>query len=411
MRDYGEIDYGLLSAVVVLIVLGAAMSLGLSPTASMAVLGKDGDRWFFFKRELVRVALAGALLLAALRINYRRLRRFILPGLILSLMLLTAALGLRSVRGARSWILGLQPVEIGRLFLVLFLAHYIDKVRERMSSLISGFLIPMVPVMAVVLLVALQPDLGSTVAIALIGFLLLYVAGAPLLGFGIGLASVTAGLTAVAITRPHVLARLQGFWLGLVSPEALSDLSQRAAGHFRNALVHTYQALVAVGSGGILGVGLGQSRQKLLFLSEPHTDFVYAIIAEEGGLLVAGSVLLIYLFIFWRGLRIALALEDRFERFVVLGLTLSLFVYAAINIMVNIGLFPITGLPLPFLSYGGSALVVNAVSVGLILNISRHRGERSIDSFSRKRYESNHSRWRDGRASLPRPGSGRSHRR
>jgi len=215
----------------------------------------------------------------------------------------------------------------------------------------------------------------------------------------------------VAVTRPHVLARLRGFWLGLISPEVLADLSQKASGHLRNTLVHTYQALVAVGSGGLFGVGFGQSRQKFLFLSEPHTDFVYAIIAEEGGLLVAGFVLLLYFFIFWRGLKIALALEDRFERFAVLGLTLSLFVYAAINIMVNIGLFPITGLPLPFLSYGGSALVVNAAAAGLILNISRHRGERSIDSFSRKRYESNHSRWRDGRASLPRPGGGRGYKR
>lgn len=405
MRDHGEIDYLLLMAAVAMAVLGAAMNLGLSGTTSAAV--QSSDRLFFFKREIVRLLLAGVALAMAMRINYRRLRRLILPGLAAALVLLAAALGLGANRGARSWIFGLQPAEPARLALVLFLAHYIDRTRERMGLLVRGFLIPLIPIGVVSGLIALQPDFGSAMAVATVGYAMLFLGGANLVHLGTGAAASAAGLATVAIARPHVIGRLQGYWLGLTRPDMLQELAAGASGHLKNTLVHTHQALVAVGSGGLFGVGLGQSKQKLMFVSEPHTDFVFSIISEEGGLLAAVGVLTVFLFILWRGLRIARQLPDSFDRNAVLGLTLSIFIYAAINIMVNLGLFPITGLPLPFLSYGGTALVVNAASVGLILNISRQRGVRSIDSFSRKRYESNHSRWRDGRSSLSRAGGGR----
>lgn len=405
MRDHGEIDHWLLAATIALAVLGAAMNLGLSGSASAAV--QSGDRMFFFKRELLRLAVAGAALAAAVKVNYRRLRKFSLPGLALALCLLAAALGLGANRGAKSWIFGLQPAEPARLALVIFLAHYMDKNRERVGSLTHGFLVPLLPIAAVSGLIVLQPDFGSALAIAVIGYAMLFLGGASPLHLGGGLAVSAAALAAAAAAKPHVVGRLQGYWIGLTRPDMLQELAAGASGHLKNTLVHTHQALVAVGSGGIFGVGLGQSRQKLMFISEPHTDFVFSIIAEEGGLLAAAGVLLTYLFILWRGLRIAVQLPDSFDRNAAFGLTLGIFVYSAINIMVNLGLFPITGLPLPFLSYGGTALAVNAASVGLILNISRHRGERSIESFTRKRYESNHSRWRDGRASLSRAGGGR----
>lgn len=405
MREHGEIDHWLLAAVILLAVLGAAMNLGLSPSASAVV--QSDDRWFFFKRVVVRLAVAALVMAAALKVNYRRLRGLALPGLLLTVGLLAAALTLQGTRGARSWVLGLQPAEPARMAMIVFLAHYIDRNRERMGSLAGGLLIPVVPVAVVSGLIILQPDFGSALAVAVVGGAMLLLGGARLLHLGAGLAAAGAGLAAAAVARPHVLGRLNGFWLGLTRPEALQELAAGASGHLKNAMVHTHQALVAVGSGGLFGVGWGQSKQKLLFVSEPHTDFVFSIIAEEGGFLAAGGVLLAYLFILWRGLRIAGQLPDSFDRHAVLGLTASIFVYSAINIMVNLGLFPITGLPLPFLSYGGSALAVNAASVGLMLNISRHRGERSIDNFSRKRHESNHSRWRDGRASLSRAGGGR----
>lgn len=405
MREHGDIDYLLLMAAVAMAVLGAAMNLGLSGSASAAV--QSGDRLFFFKREIVRLAVAGAVLAAALKINYRRCRRLILPGLAVALALLAAVLGLGANRGARSWIFGLQPSEPARLALVLFLAHYMDKNRERMGSLVHGYLMSIIPIGAVSGLIVLQPDFGSAMAVSVIGILMLFMGGANLMYLGAGAAAGAAGLTAVAAVKPHVTARLYGFWLCLTRPDMLQELAAGAAGHLKNTLVHTHQALLAVGSGGLFGVGLGQSKQKLMFISEPHTDFVFSIIAEEGGFFASAGVLAAFLFILWRGLRIARQLPDSFDRNAVLGLTMSIFVYAAINVMVNLGLFPITGLPLPFLSYGGTALAVNAASVGLILNISRHRGERSIDSFSRKRYESNHSRWRDGRSSLSRAGGGR----
>ncbi len=405
MREHGDIDHWLLAAAIGLAVLGAAMNLGLSGSAAAAV--QSDDRMFFFKREMLRLAVAWVALAAAMKVNYRRLRRLVLPCLVAAAFLLAAALALKANRGARSWIFGLQPAEPARMALVVYLAHYMDRNRDRMGTLVRGFLTPLVPVALVCGLIVLQPDFGSAMAIALIGYSMLFLGGASLVHLGGGLAATAAGLAAAAVAKPHVVGRLQGFWIGLTRPGMLQDIAATASGHLKNALIHTHQALVAVGSGGVFGVGLGQSKQKLLFLSEPHTDFVYSIIAEEGGFLAAAGVLLAYLFILWRGLRIAAQLPDSFDRNAVLGLTLSIFVYAAVNIMVNLGLFPITGLPLPFLSYGGTALAVNAASVGLILNISRHRGERSIESFSRKRHESNHSRWRDGRSSLSRSGGGR----
>jgi len=408
-REYGDTDYWLMAAVIILAGLGAVMSYSLSSVASAVVKGTGGDRLFFFKRELLRLALAGVAFAAALRINYRRLRKLILPGLALSMVLLGAALSLGATRGARSWILGLQPTEPARFMLVLFLAHYMDRQRENMQSLLHGYLMALAPIALVAGAIVLQPDFGSALAIGAIGYLMLFAGGANIVHWGIGLAAAASGFAVVAIAKIHVIGRLQGFWIALTRPEMLEALAPSAPGHLRNTLIHTFQALLGIGSGGLFGVGLGQSRQKLLFISEPHTDFVFSIIAEEGGFLITGLILLLYLVILWRGMTIAGQLSDRFERFSVLGLTLSLFIYALINISVNVGLFPITGLPLPFLSYGGSALVVNAASAGLILNMSRHRGERSIQSFSRKRHESNHSRWRDGRTSLSRAGGGRGH--
>jgi cell division protein FtsW len=156
-------------------------------------------------------------------------------------------------------------------------------------------------------------------------------------------------------------------------------------------------------------VGLGRSTQKFNFLPERHTDFIFSIIGEEGGLLFAGIILLVFLVILWRGIKLSLQLSDRFESLTVLGLSCGIFIYAVINISVALGIFPITGLPLPFLSYGGSALLANAVSVGLILNISKHRGEKSGQTFIRKNNGVSDSRWRDGRSSLS--WSGRSRRR
>ncbi len=405
MRPSGDIDYIFLGAAMALAVLGAAMSLSLSPASSLVV--QSSDRLFFFKREMARMLVAGLALFFFLKINYRRYRWAIGPAFLASLAMLAAALALGGHRGARSWVWGMQPAELGRLTLVLFLTHYLDRSRDRMASLFRGFLLPLTAVGLVCALILLQPDFGSALAVAAIGYGMLFLAGTRILWWGAGIAASAVALILLALARPHILGRLQGYWVVLTRPDMLEEIAAQASGHLKHTLIHSHQSLLAIGSGGLWGVGLGQSKQKYLFLSEAHTDFVFSIIAEEGGFLIALSVLIIFLILIWRGMRLAAVLNDRFERLAVGGLVLSLMVYATINLMVNLGLFPIAGLPLPFVSYGGTALAVNAASVGLILNISQHREERTLENFSRKRYESNNSRWRDGRSPLSRSGRGR----
>lgn len=406
----GEIDYYLLVTVLVLTGFGLIMSFSAGGFMSGNSAKFSNDSLFFFKRELIRVVLALALFLIALNINYRKLRNMIVPFFVfmLGVMLVTVLLA-KAVRGSRSWIMGVQPVEIARIALVLFLADFIDKKGEDFKKIKIGY-IPGVAVVALLaVIIALQPDFGSAMALSILGYTMLFLGGVNVLAWlaGLGLASFV--FVAAALTKQHILGRLTGFWWGLTRPEELSALIGSASGHIKNTLVQAYQSILGIGSGGLFGVGLGQSRQKFLFVSEAHTDFIFSIIGEEGGMLIAGIIMFLFLVILWRGVKLSLQLSDRFESLTVLGLSCGIFIYATINISVALGIFPITGLPLPFLSYGGSALVSNVASIGLILNISKHRGEKSGQTFIRKNNGISDSRWRDGRSSLS--WSGRSRRR
>lgn len=406
----GEIDYYLLVAVLVLTGFGIIMSFSAGGFMSGSSAKFSNDSLFFFKRELIRVVLALVFFLIALNINYRKLRKLIVPFFVfmLGIMLVTLLLA-KAVRGSRSWIMGIQPVEIARVALVLFLAELMDKKGDDLKKIKTGYIPGVSVVVLLAGIVALQPDFGSAMALSILGYSMMFLGGVNVLAWvaGLGLASV-AFITA-ALTKQHILGRLTGFWWGLTKPEELAALISSTSGHVKNTLVQTHQSILSIGSGGIFGVGLGQSRQKFLFVSEAHTDFIFSIIGEEGGILIAGMIMLLFLVILWRGIKLSLQLSDRFESLTVLGLSCGIFIYAAINISVALGIFPITGLPLPFLSYGGSALMANTASIGLILNISRHRGEKSGQTFIRKNNGFSDSRWRDGRSSLS--WSGRSRRR
>lgn len=404
----GSIDYVLLAAVLILAAGGLIMSLGAG-TIMTAGSGKfSHDGFYFFKKMIQNMAFAAIFFLVAIKINYRKLRSVITPAFLvmLGVLLLTAILA-KAVRGSRGWFLGVQPAEMTRLFLVLFLAELAAKRGDEIARIRRGFLPAVAAVLVPVTLIVLQRDLGSALAIALVGYGIMFAIGVNLGAWISGLAAPLAIITAVALTRPHVLGRLAGFWCSFFRPTELLALAEGASGHLKNTIIQTHQSLLGIGSGGWLGVGWGQSRQKYLFVAEAHTDFIFSIISEEGGLLAATLVITLFLVILWRGVKLAGQLDDRFEAMAVLGLCWGIFVYAAINISVALGLFPITGLPLPFLSYGGTALAVNAASMGLVLNISRHRGEKTGQYFSRKDNGISHSRWRDGRSSLSWSGSGR----
>jgi cell division protein FtsW len=384
------------------------------------------------KGTLWRFLAAALAFIAAFKINYRKVRHLIGPVfMVLLLILYITPFAARAVRGAKSWFLGVQPAEFAKFFLVLFLADFMARRGEKMKSLKQGFF----PVLACIVLVCasvlLQPDFGSTLVIAVLGLLLIYLGGvnqpAWFAVLGLGMA-VFAGL---ALKFSHVKNRLAGFWWASQGSDELSTLFhlpssdfqsavslqfQKMLGHvpspqelggFKNALSQTYQSLLGIGSGGLLGVGMGQSRQKLLFLPEAHTDFIFSIIAEEGGLLIAAAVLVLFWVILWRGIKMARQMPEAFESYLMLGLSLGIFIQAAVNIMVATGLFPITGIPLPFLSFGGSALLVNGAAAGLMLNLSRYRADRPGAGSDWRKDETFDSRRRNRRASLSRAGGSR----
>lgn len=399
----GDIDYVLLAALLALVGFGFVMSYSVSSHYT-ATAGKFSfDRLFFFKREAVRVLGAVAALVLAAFVNVRKLRPVIVPFFIASvvLLLLTLAIG-TTVRGSRSWLFGLQTGELARFALVLFLARIMAGRENEMKRFSRELVWSLLAVAAVAGTVVLQRDFGSALAIGGVGLVMLLVGGVNPLAWIGTVALGAAGFVAAALVRPHIMARVRGFWITLTNPEGVQAAMAATSGHLKNTLSQVHQSLLAIGSGGPLGVGLGQSRQKLLFVPEAHTDFIFSIIAEEGGMVLTLLVMGLFLVLLWRGFRIARHLDDRFEQLAVIGFTSGIFIYAAINISVAVGLFPVTGLPLPFLSYGGSALLFNVTALGLVLNCSRRRGQQCFQTFTRRVDASADRRWGHRRPSLSR---------
>jgi len=282
-------------------------------------------------------------------------------------VLLVIALLSPPINNVHRWItvgpITVQPSELAKIVLVIFLAYLIEKKGDRLNEWSTG----LVPCLAVagwfMGLVIIQPDFGTTAILALIAFTMLFVGGLRwryLLFTG---GTVTAALALLMVVAPYRRARLLAF------VEVLRDGLQ-AEGE------HTYQlvqSLVAVGSGGVHGTSLATGYQKAFFLPEPFTDFIYAVIGEELGLLGCALVLTIFLVLLWRGLQVSNRCEDAFGAYLALGLTVLLVGQALVNMGVVVGLLPTKGLPLPFISYGGSSLICSLTAVGLLLSVSRGR--------------------------------------
>jgi cell division protein FtsW len=300
------------------------------------------------------------------RFDYHRLVSIAPWALAVSVGLLAAlvVLGGTGVRGANRWLsfaeFTLQPTEVARSICVIYLAKLLDRKGDRIRSFRDGVL-PAAAVLGVIaILILKQPNLGSTIALLVTGFLMLHLAGAN--PRHLALLAGAGGLLALlqVVTHPYMMDRVQG-WISHWSAGGADAQGKSWQLH---------QSIVALGSGGIFGEGPGRGMQKFFFLPDPHTDFIYAVIGEELGLVGTASVLVAYVVLFMRGLKIAGRAPDRFGFLLAAGLTVSLAVYVGMNISVVTGIIPTTGLPLPFLSYGGSALVVNLGVVGVLLNVA-----------------------------------------
>ena len=352
---------GILAIVTTLNLLGLVMVMSAS---SVIALDDHGSSWYVVVRQAMWLVLGMAACIAVLRVDYHRWRRLALPGVglagVLLALVLVPGVGI-TVNGASRWLghgpFSLQPAELAKLAVLLFTADLLARRAAWMDD-VRLTLVPVTVVFGTVaLLLMLQPNLGTTLVLGALVLSLLFVAGTPFLpltGLGAAGAAVATGL---ALWAPYRRARVLAF----LDPWA----------DYENTGYQNIQSLVGVASGGITGAGLGESRAKWGFLPYAHTDFIFAIIGEELGLIGALAVVSLFLALCVLGARAALLAPDRFGMLLASGVTVWFGVQAFVNIGSVIGILPITGVPLPFVSYGGSSLLFSMVGAGLLLNVAR----------------------------------------
>jgi len=332
-------------------------------SASVALERYD-QPYMFLTRQALWAALGLAVLTIAMRIDYRTYRNdaFLWALLGLVALLLVGVLFRPAVNGTRRWFgfggFGIQPSELAKIACVLFTALMLERRMHRIDDLKYSLLPIGIVVGALMALILLQPDFGTAISLLLIVATMVFAAGLHYRYFlGTALAMLPV-LYVVLVSAPYRRRRLMAFWDPWADP--LGDGFQ------------VIQSLIAVGTGGVFGRGLMAGVQKLFYLPEPHTDFIYAVIGEELGLIGATGVLICFCVIAWRGMRIAMRAEDRFGAFVALGLTTMIAVQAFVNMSVVLGLMPTKGIPLPLVSAGGSSLLISLLGMGMLLNISQH---------------------------------------
>ncbi len=361
-RERHEPAYPLLLAVMALTALGIVMVYSSSSVRSYFSSSDPAAQGL---EQLVWAGIGLTGLLVASRIDFRHLRYLAIPFYVITLLLLIAVLvpGIGSeINGSRRWIVlpgfgSLQPAEFAKLAIVLYLAHWLDRRGRDARSFWNGLVPFAMLVTPGFFLIAMEPDLGTAGVYAIVALSLFFMAGANLLYLG----AIGASAAAVA-------------WLMISATSYQMERVQTFLDPFRDPLgagYNTIQALLALGLGGITGLGLGESRMKDLYLPAPSTDFIFAIIGEEWGLIGSLAVVALFVVIAYQGYRIAITAPDTFSGLVACGITTWLVVQACINMMVVTALMPVTGIPLPFISAGGSALTINLAAVGILLSISR----------------------------------------
>jgi cell division protein FtsW len=355
----------LLGIVSVLVLLGLVMVLSASTVTD---LQDHGTAWYSFRRQAVWATAGLIAMVAAMRVDYWKWRRLATPLLIVSIGMLVLVLvpGIGLTRGGATRWLGagafvIQPAEVVKLAVVLWGADLLDRRSDRMhiSQLTLRPMIVLLGLVSVLLL--LQPNQGTLAIIAITVFVLLYAGGAPVLRLGAVFALGTAAAIALSLAVSYRRARLLAF---------LDPWADPLGNGFQ-----TVQSTVGIASGGLFGVGLGGSKAKWGFLPEAHTDFIFAIVAEELGLVGAFVVLALFAALAVTGIVIARNAPDRFSMLVASGITAWFAFQAVVNIGAATGSLPVTGVPLPFVSFGGSSLLFSMVAVGILLNIARYHGE------------------------------------
>ena len=362
-------DQLLLILIIILCAMGTVMLYSASSSISLNETGGLTDT-LFIRSHLKRLLLGILIMFLFIIIDYRKFKSIAPYLMIFSIILLLATKIMYLDKGinfpARWLDLGLftvQTSDIARFSLILYIAYYIDKKRESLKDFYNGFLPPVLLMAGILFTIVIQPDFSTAAVIGLIGFSMLFIGGAKLSHI------ITTGVISIVIMIPVMLMRSYRmkrviYWLGSIFG-INSGSEQEVIGY------QAQQSLISLGNGGFWGLGLGNSLEKNLFLPTPHTDFIFAIIGEELGFIGAIFVISLFLFIFQRGIKIAKETTDPFGVMLAVGISFSIIIYSFINIAVVTGIFPVTGLPMPLVSHGGSSLIMNLACLGMLLNISQ----------------------------------------
>jgi cell division protein FtsW len=355
-----SVDGWLFTVTLLLVFIGLVMVFSAS-----AVMAKEryGSGYFFLLRQLGWAAAGLIAMVAAMKIDYRRYKHpavvFTLLG-ITTLMLISVFFLDRS-HNTHRWIhlagFSFQPSEMAKPALILFLAYFLADKTKAITDWRSTILPAALPTLVFIGLIVFQPDLGTAIACAAITVCVLFVAGMDMRYLGYAFLASLLPLYFLIWHVAYRRARILAFLNPYADPQGKG--------------FHIIQSLIAVSTGGVLGLGLMEGKQKLFYLPEPHTDFIFAVTAEELGLLGSLTVVLLFSIFLWRGIRTAVKTRENFGRFLAVGITSMVVVQAFINMSVVLGLMPTKGIPLPFISYGGSSLFMTLACVGVLLNVSK----------------------------------------
>ncbi len=358
LRRRTQMDYTLLGVALALVCVGLVMIYSASAIWAEQNLGHS---LYFFKRQLIWASISLFAMSFFSRFDYNRYREMVLPIFFVTVLGLIGALASLPIAGVHRWIrvgpIGLQPAEFAKLTSVLFLAYYLDRKRSKTSSPWWGLVAPTAVVFVLLALIGKEPDLGTPSLMLVVAMLLIFIGGGQLKHLGAAFLAFMPVLAYELIKYPYRRARMMNFLAPFNDPKGTG--------------YQLAQAILAVGSGGWFGKGFGASKLKLMYLPTPHTDFIFPVICEELGLIGALALLALFATLLVRGTRIARQAPNLFGTLLAAGITFTICLQAFFNMGMSIGLLPTKGIPLPFISFGGSSLLATLIGVGVLLNISR----------------------------------------
>ncbi len=356
----GKMDFWIFITIAVLLAIGTIMVFSSSAAYAYS---KFGDTYYFLKRQLIWLVVGFAAMLFTANFDYRRYAKLSpwLIGVTLLLLILTALVGFE-LNGAKRWLgtssFSFQPSEILKITLIMFLAYIMSKNYRKMGTFLIGFILPIAITGGFAFILYKQPHMSCALIIVAVTAIMMVLAGTKIRYFIAAVGAMIPIVVYIVLTKEYILTRFLTFL------DPFADTSDSG--------YQVIQSLYAIGSGGLFGRGIGRSLQKYLYLPEPYNDFILSILAEELGFVGVVAVIFLFGLLIWRGFRVANNAPDRFGSLMAAGITALIAVEVVINIAVVTSSMPVTGMPLPFFSYGGTSLVFLMADMGILLNISRY---------------------------------------